>query len=164
MSLQELVIDVGIMLKQLRLEFTEISLLRNITSQFVINDFGTIVCCLDKASYTQIDSKLIDEYSGWRKVFISPIDKLEEAKLEVLWALMRSGYMKWLRYTYPRQVKSILNGTDNLGNRIIAERLRIWNNEPRYKFLINDNMEVKRSGLIMEISRDPGFFDYMPEK
>ncbi len=164
MNLQEVIEDVGLMLSQFRLIYRKQNLISNISSQFVVEDFGTIVCCINRVDYTQINDKLANDYNGWRRVFISDLDILSEKRYEVLWALMRGGYMTWLRRTYPHQIKSVLVGADNLGNRIIDERLRIWNDAPKYRFLIADNIEVKQSGVLGELTHDPGFFDYMPEE
>jgi hypothetical protein len=60
-------------------------------------------------------------------------------------------------------VKNVLMGPDNLGQRIIDERLRIWGDQPKYRFLVEDNKIVRINGLLREFTRDQGFFDYMPE-
>jgi hypothetical protein len=77
---------------------------------------------------------------------------------------MRGGYMKWLRTAYPRQMKNTLMGVDNLGNKILQERLRIWANRDKYKYLIADTKSVLNYGILRELAHDPGFFDHMPEE
>jgi hypothetical protein len=164
MNLSELVQDVQIMLRQFRVEYRRMEVLRGISSQYFVEDFGLIVCCVQVANRKQLVTKLGNDFEDWRRVFITERDNLLEKKYEVLWDLMRGGYMRWLRINYPRQVKNTLLGPENLGNRIIQERLRVWNDKPMFKFLIDDNKEALRGGINNEVMRDPSFFDYMPEQ
>jgi len=164
MKLSELIQDIKIMLQQFMVEYRQMEVLRGISSQYFVGDFGLIVCCVQLANRKQLVTKLGNDFEDWRRVFVTERDDLIEKKYEVLWNLMRGGYMRWLRLNYPRQVRNVLGGQDNLGNRIIQERLRIWNGKPMFKFLIEDNKEALRSGVTNEIRRDPGFFDYMPEE
>ena len=164
MDLNELEKHVSIMLTQLRISFKKINVVRNVSLQFVIEDFGLIVCCINRIDYTQVNNVMNDKFEGWRIVYVTTNDSILDKKYDVLWALMRCGYMKWLRYKLPRQVKSILNGPDNLGQKIIEERLRVWADRPKYKFLIDDNKAALRNGVLREMTTDPSFFDYMPEE
>jgi hypothetical protein len=164
MTIQELEQQVGIILNHLMVSSRKINLMKGMSIQFLIEDFGVIVCCINRMDYTQVGDAVSDEYEGWRKVFISTQDDLREAKYEIIWSLMRGGYMKWLRMTYPRQIRNVLIGVDNLGKRIIDERLRIWKDRPMHKFWIEDNKFVQQNGILQELARDPGFFDYMPEE
>lgn len=164
MRMQELEDSIAIMLNQLRVSSRKLNLMKDTSSQFVVEDFGLIICCINRIDYVQVSDKVHEKFHGWRVVYITTQDNMLEKKYEVLWALMRCGYMKWLRYNYPRQVKNILLGTENLGTRIIKERLRIWNNQPKFAFLIEDNEIALKNGVQRELTSDPGFFDYMPEE
>ena len=164
MDLKELEDYISIMLTQLRATFKKLNLIRGISVQFIIEEFGLIICGIDRTCYTQVNETIIKNFPDWRIVYITTNDNIAEKKDEVLWNLMRCGYMKWLRYTFPRQVKSIINGTENLGQKIIKERLRIWDNKPKYKFLVNDNKIALENGMLRELTNDPSFFDYMPEE
>ena len=164
MDVNELEENVAIMLNQFRIGFRKTALMRNTSVQFAAEDFGLIICCINRLDYSQASTAVEEHFPGWRTVFITTTDNIIDKKYEVLWALMRCGYMKWLRYTYPRQLKNILTGTDNLGNRIIQERLRIWNDRPKFKFLIEDNRAAFQNGVLRELTNDPSFFDYMPEE
>lgn len=164
MELSELEDHVSIMLNQLKIKFKKINVLSGRSIQFVVEDFGLIICCINRADYIQIDSMLKENFSDWRTHYITPTDDLIEDKYKVLWELMRCGYMKWLRYNFPRQIRNTINGPENLGQRIIEERLRIWNDRAKYKFLIEDNLDVLRNGILRELSNDQSFFDYMPEE
>lgn len=163
MEIQELEDRAEVMLRHFFVSFRKASLMRGMSIQFIIDDFGLIVCCINRMDYKQVDDSLATNFGDWRKVFIATTDDVNEKKYEVLWALMRGGYMRWMRINYPRQVRNILNGPDNLGHRIIEERLRIWGDKPKNSFWIEDNKDVLRVGILSELSRDPGFFDHMPE-
>ncbi len=164
MDLRELEDYVSIMLGQLRVAFKKFNIIRGISTQFIIEDFGLIICCINRVDYAQVNDMLVKNYSDWRLFYVTTNDDIATKKDEVLWHLMRCGYMKWLRYTFPRQVKSIINGTESLGQKIIRERLRIWANKPKYKFLIEDNKAALINGVLRELTSDPSFFDYMPEE
>ena len=162
-TMQELEEDVALMLNQFRVSVRRTTM-KDTSVQFVVDDFGLIICCIDRLDYTQIDDIVSNKFEGWRAVFISTSDSMTEKRYEVLWALIRCGYMKWLRYSFPRQVKNVLAGHDNLGQRIIEERLRIWNDKPKFKYLIDDNKVALKNGVRLELSNDPSFFDFMPEE
>lgn len=163
MDLTELEVHINTILNSFFLKFKKTNIIRGVSVQFIVEDFGIIVCGINRVDYAQVDDAINNQYAGWRVVYITTNDNILEKKYEVLWALMRGGYMRWLRFSFPRQVKNILIGQDNLGNRIIDERLRIWNDKPKFKFLIEENKFVKQNGLLREYNIDPGFFDYMPE-
>lgn len=164
MDLKELEDYISIMLSQLRVTFKKLNLIRGISVQFVIDDFGLIICCINRNDYSQVNDTIIKNFPDWRILYVTTNDSILEKKDEVLWHLMRCGYMKWLRYTFPRQVRNIINGPENLGQKIIRERLRIWADKPKYKFLVNDNKIALENGMLRELTNDPSFFDYMPEE
>lgn len=164
MDLKELEDYISIMLSQLRVTFKKLNLIRGVSIQFIVEEFGLIICGIDRTCYTQVNETIIKNFPDWRIIYITTNDNIAEKKDEVLWSLMRCGYMKWLRYTYPRQIKSIINGPESLGQKIIRERLRIWANKPKYKFLVNDNKVALENGMLRELTNDPSFFDYMPEE
>jgi hypothetical protein len=164
MDLKELEEYISIMLNQLRVSSRVTSVMRGVSSQFIIEDFGLIICCIDRVDYAQASNSVNENFRDWRAVYITTNDDLVEVKDKILWVLMRGGYMKWLRYNFPRQVKNTLVGVDNLGRKIITERLRLWNNKPKYKFFIEDNLLALKNGVQRELVNDPSFFDYMPEE
>lgn len=164
MNLSELEHEAAIILSQLRVKHRKLSIMRGVSSQLVVDDFGLIVCCINRVDYAQVSNAVTDQYKDWRVIYLTTKDNMLKKKYEILWALMRGGYMKWLRYTYPRQVKSILNGVDDLGRKIIEERLRIWGDKPKYIWFVEDNREAFRNGVLRELTNDPSFFDYMPEE
>ena len=164
MDLKELEDYTTIMLRQLMVPFSKRSFIKGIATHFAINDFGVMVCCINRTDYAQVNQSSSDLFDDWRLVYIATGDNMIEKKYELLWNLMKGGYMKWLRYKYPIQLKRVLDGPENLGRRIIEERLKVWGNKAKYVFLIEDNKAVLKNGILRELKNDPGFFDYMPEE
>lgn len=163
MLLMELEDDVSTMLNSFRLHFNKMTS-KNLFTSFIIEDFGVVICLIERSDYTQASEVLKKYYSGWRHIFISTSDNLNIERYEVLWALMRGGYMRWLRYAYPSQIKGILIGQEAIGEKIIRKRLKLWGEQAKYKFLIDDNKGVLKNGIIYELEVNPGFFDYLPEE
>jgi len=130
--------------------------------QFIIEDFGIIICALEVTDIVVVRSKVIEFYKDWRVFYITTDDDLFHKKDELLYELMRCGYMKWIRLTYPRQFNKVIGLTD-LGHKIIRKRLELWENKPKYKFLIEDNKDALLNSTSYVVALDPGFFDYMPE-
>lgn len=164
MDMTELEEQIAILLRSFFVTYRKLNIVRGVSVQFVVEYFGVIVCGINRSDYVQIDDAVSNQFPGWRVVYITTNDSIMIKKYEVLWALMRSGYMRWLRFNSPRQVKNVLLGPDNLGQRIIEERLRVWGDKPKYRFLIEDNRYVLVNGLLREYTRDEGFFDHMPEE
>lgn len=164
MELQELEIHIKIMLKTFMLSSKKVSILKGIAVIFLIEDFGVTLCGINRIDYSQVEAAMQEKFKGWRHVYIATNDNMVEKKYDVLWELMRSGYMKWLRSVYPNQLKNTLTGPDSLGDRILRERLRIWADHPKYNYLIEDNKSVLKYGILRELPHDPGFFDYMPDE
>lgn len=164
MDLQELEEHVAIILNQLRVKYRMMNLIKGVSTQLMVEDFGLIICCINRADYTQVNNAVLEQFKDWRTLYITTNDDITTKRLEILWSLMRCGYMKWLRYTFPRQVRNILNGPDDLGRKIIEERLRIWGDKPKFKFLVADNRVAFKNGILRELTNDPSFFDYMPEE
>jgi hypothetical protein len=164
MNLLELEAQIAITLNHFRVKFYKSVLSRGISSQFIVEDFGLLICCINRVDYAEASCAINEGYQDWRNIYITTGDSISEKRYTILWGLMRGGYMKWLRYKHPRQVRSALNGPENLGQKIIEERLRVWGNKPKYRFFIEDNLAVLHNGIIRELSSDPGFFDYMPEE
>lgn len=164
MSLIELEASVTDMLRGFMVRFKHQIATKGISSYFIIDDFGAVVCCINRIDYAQVNDKVSEQFKGFRFIYLTDSDNVVESKYKVLWTLMRGGYMKWLRYNYPRQIKNVLNGTDNLAKKIIEERLRLWADKPMYRFFIDDNKAALKGNMSRELSSDPSFFDYLPEE
>jgi len=128
MTIEDLENEIEIMLHAFRVNAKVVRLIKTISVQFVVEQFGTIVCGVNRPDYKLVADQIEQDYPDYRVVYIVSEDNMLEKKDEVLWALMRGGYMKWIRVTYPRTFnESIIRG--NFGNKIITQRLKIWNNK-----------------------------------
>ncbi len=161
MSLRRTTYDVGVILGALRVPYVITSVVKNITTQYVIEDFGVVISIITPGDYTLIRDRVDDVFKNYSALFISEKDNLNEKRYDIIWTLMQSGYMKWLRMSFTSQFPNILDA-GNLGNLIIDERLHRWDNKPKFKYLIQDNLEAKDMGFRRMLSHDPSFFDYMP--
>lgn len=161
MSLRSVTYDVGVLLGALKVTYNVTNVLKHITTQYVISDFGVVVSVVSAGDLGVVSERVEKSFDGWRHIYITSADNVNEKRYEVIWDLMRSGYMRWLRYIYSARFLNIIE-TDNLGGRIIEERLRIWGLQNKYKFLIEDNLEAKKIGFRRMLTQDPSFFDYMP--
>lgn len=162
MSMDELEVQINMMFYALRVKAKKTSIVRGVSIQFLIEDFGVVVCAIDRLEYTIVDSAVDDNFPGWRKVYVTSEDDFNAKREELVWELMKSGYMRWLRFSYPQLFKNLIV-MNNYGNKIIDHRLKIWNNQAKYKFMILDNIDAKKASATYILSTDPGFFDYMPE-
>jgi len=153
--------DVGVLLGAFRLHYKITNVIKHITTQYIINDFGVIVSVTSTSDESRVATKLEEMYPGYKLLFIMIGDNVDDHRYPVLWELMHSGYLKWLRTNYSSSFRSILE-SGNLANLIIDERLKRWDNKPMYKFLIDANMFAKKIGTVRTLSEDPAFFDYMP--
>jgi hypothetical protein len=161
MSLRRTSYDVGTMLGALKVPYTVTNVIKNITVQYIIETFGVIVNVMSGADYTIVSDKTTEVFKDYRHVFVSTSDEINEKRYEIIWALMQSGYMKYIRESYGNHFPSLLE-TDGLGNGIIDERLKRWADKPMYVYLIKDNLEAKNANIRRLLTHDPSFFDYMP--
>lgn len=161
-SLEELESEVAIMLRSLRVQFKRLHLVKDVSAQFVCDDFGLIVNAMNRADYGFVKKEVVEAMPNYRYFFISNFDNILEAKENLIWALMVGGYMKYIRFNYPRQFTELIT-MQNFGNRIIQERLNRFADRPKYAFFIEENEWARNVPSTMVLSKDPGFFDYMPE-
>lgn len=96
----------------------------------------------------------------WRTVEITANDNLEEKKMETFWALMRGGYMHYLRTEYKNLFKRMLN-TGGWDRKIIEKRIELSGNEPKFNYLREYNRWAQKQGTNYLLSIDPGFFDFL---
>lgn len=162
MSLRKTTYDVGILLGALRVPYSISNLIKNVTTQYIVDDFGVVVSVLNSADYSMVSNRVDEVYKNFRQVYVATSDDIDEKRYEIIWALMQSGYMMWLRFSFGARFPNILE-TDGLADRIINERLRRWDNMPMYSYLIQYNMEAKQMNIRRLLAQDPSFFDYMPQ-
>jgi len=164
MRLEDLEQEVYTTIMSLRVQPRRLTLLKGVSSQLIIEEFGIIVCCINRLDYAMIDSKVNKEYDGWRVIYVSTSDDMAEKRDEILWELVRAGYVKWLRgMLSDSQFKNLIL-LNNLGERIIHKRLEIWGDRPAYRYLASYHQDVLRFGYQREFADDPGFFDWLPEE
>lgn len=161
MLLTELEYDIEEMLYAFKLVYKKMSVVKNISVQYLIEDFGLIVCGIDRKDYSNVNDAVQNVYEGWKLFHITTNESAVDKKDELIWELMRAGYMSWIRQSFPRQFKSLMLD-QNFSLKIITERLRIWNNEPRFRFFVEQNLAAKNQATSYILSIDPGFYDYMP--
>jgi hypothetical protein len=162
MTFDELETALGSMLKAFRVNFKTEHLIRSISVQHLVSEFGLVVVGFVAGEYQIVEASTDQAYPNYRKIYISHLDNLIEKKDEVLWALMRGGYMKWLRNQYAREFYNIIS-MNELGKKIINKRLEIWGGLAKHQYLINYNQLALRQTTSYILSMDPSFYDFMPE-
>lgn len=162
MTMKELEIEITVMLHALRVDYKIVRLIKGISVQFLIEQFGVIVCGISRSDYKIVDDQIKQSYPNWCVVYITTHDNLLEKKEEAIWALMRSGYIRWIRLKYSRAFTElvVLQGFDR---KIINQRLKIWGEKSKYKYWIEENEYAKRQSATYILSIDPSFYDYLPE-
>lgn len=161
-SLDDLLADINITLSAFLIPYKKVSLGHNFPSVFVINELGVVVVGIDPSDYTYILNKLISQFKGYRYIFISTAETVFAKKDEILWELMRSGYIRYIRYKYTRQFNNLIQ--QGFGQKIITERLKIWGDQPKYRYLVEENKRCLHMSAPYLVTVDPAFFDFMPEK
>lgn len=162
MSIKETSYDMEVLLKALKIPFSSTNVIRHVTTQFIVEDLGIVVTILNPNDYTMVKERVNFLFKDWKLLFITAASDISAKRYHIVFEFMRSGYMKWLREMYRNQYVQIIE-TDNLGRRIIEERLRLWDNKPMYRLFIQENVNALKNNFRRIISEDPGFFDYMPE-
>ena len=162
MKTVELIIEIQAMLSALHLKYKKLLIGSYLPEAFMVEDFGVIVAGIDRKDYTQVQSKLALEYPDHKLFFMVGDDNLLEKKDELIWELMRSGYMRFIRKNYTRQFNNLIQS--GFGRKIVTERLRIWNDKQCYKYFIEENKLALQTPDSYVLSSDPAFFDYMPEE
>jgi hypothetical protein len=164
-TMHELEAELGAILGALRLTYRKISVMEGISTQFAVDAFGVIVCAINRLDYAIIDQALEKDYKGWRAVYVTTFDDINEKRYEIIWELMRSGYLTWLRQSVTDSQFRRLMFDGNLANKILEKRLSIWAEQPKYRYFIDSDTFAKGQGRISEfLSKEPGYFDYMPEQ
>lgn len=151
------------MLSAYKVPYKMVNIGSNLPEVFLIDTFGIIVIGLDRKDYSFIYNKIIELYPGYRMVYISTTSDILKKKDDLLWNLMRSGYMRYIRTNFPNQFKTLIINY-GLGRKIINKRLEIWDDAPMYKFLIEENKSILNQAESYVLSIDPSFYDYMPEE
>lgn len=163
MTLEDLILEVSNILNALRVQFKINDLVKGVSKQLVISEYGTIVRCISRLAYKLTDDNIDDPYKDYRIVYITTEDPRYEFRTTILWALMRGGYIRQLRTQFKRSFTSLIIDQD-FGRQIVTERLRIWNKRPKYSWWIAENEAALRQSASYILSVDPAFYDMMPEE
>ncbi len=159
----ELLLDeINIMLSALWVPFKRVSLGTNFPDIFILEDLGVVVIGIDPSDYSYMLNKIVAKFKSYRYIFVSTSETIHDRKDDIIWDLMRSGYMRYIRSKYTRQFNNLIQ--QNFGRRIITERLRVWGDSPKYKYLVEENKQCLNISAPYLVTIDPAFFDYMPEK
>lgn len=162
-NIQSTSLDMALILKLLKVPFRTGHVLKHITTSFVVEELGTIFVVLAQSDFDLVHSKVSELYKGWKLIYIRVGTNFNINKYRIIFNLMRQGYFTWLRsVNNPTFILNMLQA-DNFYIKIIEERLRIWNNKPKYLYYIKTNIEAKTGLLNRLLTFNPGFFDYMPE-
>lgn len=161
-TFRDLEVDIEILLKALRLQYKSFFFMKHLPKCYLIEEFNIIVLGLGQAQKHEMSELFKMKFPKHTVFYIYTSDKLPIKRYKLIWELMRSGYMYYLRSNYPTQIQGLLQ-QNNLAERIIKERLRIWGDSPRYAYLVNLNKEALNYTPAVVLSREPGFYDYMPD-
>ena len=100
--------EINTMLHGFMLESKKQVLVPGVSVQFLVELFGVIVSGINRADYKLVLDVVDSKYKDWRRVFITTFDDIEKIRYEVLWELMRSGYMTWLRMEHTRPFNKLI--------------------------------------------------------
>ena len=163
-TMYELEAELGAILNALKVEYRKEALIKDISVQFVMHIFGVIVCGINRADYKLVDTTITDQYKGWRVVYVTTNDNISEKRDEIVWTLMRGGYLMWVRHNHTDSQFKRLMFDGNFANKVINKRLEIWGDDPKYSYLVECDKFAIGQGRISEyLAKEPGYFDNMPE-
>ena len=163
MKLLDLRVELSATLNSLHLPYKEVELVKGSSVVFEVALFGFVLCGLNPTDYLLVKDTLSRRYSGWRVKYVTTADQVWEHKNDIIWSLMRCGYLRYIRQNYKNQFNHLIIMSD-FGKQIINKRLEIWGDKPKYKWLVEENKRALMESGTYVISMDPSFFDYMPEE
>ena len=162
-SLEELYVEAEAMVSAFALPYKKLNIDDYLKNLIHIVDLGVLIVCITPNDYTIVLQKLESKFPNYRYIFLATTDDFITKKEEVFIDLVKSGYMKFLRLTYPNQFIININNY-NLDKKVIKARLKIWNNKPKFKYLIEENKIALEFNTRQLLSIDPSFLDYIPEE
>jgi len=163
MTPENLIKEVESMLKALRVPYKQTSGVRKISHQFTCDMFGLVISITTEGDLGSVRDNVFSKMPNFRYYFVTDISNAAEFRQNLIWALAEGGYLGFIRTNFPRQFANLLTMQD-FGKKIIDERLKRWNNLPKYRFLIEENEKARRISANVILAVEPGFFDYMPVK
>lgn len=163
MTIEDLVKEVEAMLKALRVPYKKTQGVRKSSYQFICEMFGLVVSVTTEGDLGSTRDTVLSKTPNFRYCFVTGISNSMDFRQELIWALAEGGYLGFIRTNFPRQFAELLTMQD-FGKKIIDERLKRWNNLPKYRFLIEENEKARKISANVILAVEPGFFDYMPAK
>jgi hypothetical protein len=162
--MNELEANLGATFKALQVDYRKMELIKSVATLFVLNVFGIAVCGINRRDYKLVDTALKDAYKDWRVSYVTTQDNFSEKKDGIIWELMRSGYLRWLRNNCSDSQYRKMMFEGGFANKILNARLKMWGDLPKYRYLRECDEFAKGQGRISEyLSKEPAFFDFMPE-
>lgn len=124
------------------------------SSIFTIEKFGTKVVFMDGQEFSD------KELEGWNVGYVHPDYEIKKAVEKVFLALMRGGYIHYLRMNYPRTFKSIM--TFEGWDKIIRDRRKeIYSKYPKYNYWLELNQLADMVPTTEAIAKDPSIYDIL---
>lgn len=164
MEVDELKDEIIVYLKILGIpEWEHLTLGHGAAHQFSIEQFGLVICIVEKEDIGLVATKLQDFFKDYRIIYVTPSEDLNAMKESILWDLTRGGYLRWLRVNYPRKFNQTVV-EQGLGTRLLKKRISLYRNKPKYKFWIEEDQDALKIAASYITSIEPGFFDYLPEE
>lgn len=164
MGIEELKDELKIYLKILGIsEWEHLTLGHGTAHQFVIEQFGIVLCALEQDDIKLVATKIYEFYKDYRITYVTPDDDLNKKKEDILWDFTRGGYIRWLRINYPRKFNQTIVD-QGLGTKLLKERIAGYKNKPKYNFWIEEDKDALKTPTSYLLSIEPGFFDFLPEK
>ncbi len=162
-TLNTLEVELEAIVSSLHVQYKKQQLLNEFSVQFLIEDFGVLLCGLHAADYSTLKDTVDRLFPSYRVVYVAVADSLLDKKEEIIWELVRSGYIRQIRLLYPTQFKNLLLNQD-FGKQIINKRLKVWGDRAAYRYYVSENKEALNCNVNYLLTVDPSFFDYMPEE
>lgn len=105
-------------------------------------------------------------YRGWDIIDISPEDldqNINKFTEDLIWMLIDKGYFSYLRHDVSggKTLYHRLLNYGGWGKRIIEQRLKYWNNQPKHKYLIELNKKHLSYSISYITTYYPDFFDHL---
>jgi hypothetical protein len=164
MNIDELKNEVIIYLRLLGVpEWEHLVIGGDVAHWFVVDMFSTLICIVEESNINFVATRILDLYKEHRVVYVTKESSLNVSKEKILWEFMRSGYMRWLRYTYPTKFRYAIT-EQGFGTKILKKRISLYSDNFKYKFWREDDEAALTLSSSYLLSAEPGFYDYMPEE
>lgn len=145
------------LLRNLRLKYSEHN--RGEVSYYItVDDFGILLRIGNK--------QILAGYDGWDIIDVDlkayELNPIQFGR-DFMWLIISKGYMAYLRGVTERSSTLFrrLLIDEGWAYRIIDKRLELYKNEPRHKFMIDLNTQMRKQPVHFILTYYPTFFDYL---